>query len=296
MLPYVRRREHSASLRRFNAAIEGLAYSAPLASQAQLHALKPLSSTLSNEVCFFVSHATQPQLKHHVEVHLDHLLRAGLKVVLILNSELAPEHVVLEEQLLARLSGVYLRENVGFDFAAWAQVFALCQDTQNWTRLFLINDSIVGPLNTKHFDQLMARARGSDADVLGLTEVQAPQHHLQSYFLVLNASALRNPVTQRVFSRMLSLPCKSQVIDVYETRLTGTLKQHGLSCMALFPPLSNDRHSSDDTILRWDKLIESGFPYIKTSILDRYAGTAQLRGAVPAEFIPQPGVRLFQRG
>ena len=285
-LPYVRRREHRILQRRYSELIDGLGWTAPLATQARLQAIKPVTPGLAGEVCFFVSHAPAPRLKAHVKTHIQHLLRAGVKVVLVLNTDRAPEQMVMDAELLNQLSGAFVRENVGFDFAAWAHLYSLCEATQRWTRLFLVNDSIVGPLNPAHFDRLMERVRGSSADVVGLTENQSPLRHVQSFFLVLNPSALQSAVLRRVFQRMLSLPTKGQVIDVYETRLTHVLTQHGLRCEALFPPLSDDPHSANDTSFRWAQLIRAGFPYIKTSILNKFAGSAQLKALVPAELLP----------
>ena len=286
-LPFVRRREHRILQRRYSELIEGLGWTAPSATQAGMHAIKPAMSDLEGDVCFFVSHATGPALKPHVRVHIEHLLRSNVKVVLVFNTELRPDQMQIDADLLHRLSGVYVRDNVGFDFAAWAHLYSLCADqSPRWTRLFLVNDSIVGPLNGADFDRVMQRVRHSADDVVGLTESQMPLRHVQSFFLVFNPKALRHPALQRVFSRMLSLPSKGQVIDVYETRLTHMLTEQGLRCVALFPPLSDDPHSSNDTSFRWAELIRAGFPYIKTSILDRFDGDPQIKALVPAELMP----------
>ena len=284
-LPYVRRREYRILQRKYDEVIDGLGWTASPAAEARLHAIKPLDQGLAGDVCFFVSFAPDPRLKGHVRKHIQHLRRAGVHVVLILNTELSPSQMVLDPDLLDELSGAFVRENTGFDFAAWAHVYSLSEDRQRWTRLFLINDSIVGPLNAAHFDTLIERIRGSTADIVGLTENRSPLRHVQSFFLVLNSTALRSPALQRVFQRMLSLPTKAQVIDVYETRLTEVLTRNGLRCEALFPPLSNDPHSANDTSFRWAQLIRAGFPYIKTSILDKFAGSAQVKALVPAEFL-----------
>jgi lipopolysaccharide biosynthesis protein len=286
-MPYVRRREHRILQRRYSELIDGLGWTAPPATQAALHALKPVTAEMAGDVCFFVSFSPRPELKQHVRAHIDHLLHAGVQVVLVLNTELAPDQVKVDGDLLGRLNGLYVRDNVGFDFAAWAHLHSLCAgQAQHWTRLFLVNDSIVGPLNAADFDRVMQRVRMSSADVVGLTECQAPLRHVQSFFLVFSARALRHPALQRVFSRMLSLPSKGQVIDVYETRLTQVLTDHGLRCEALFPPLSDDPYSSNDTGFRWAELIRAGFPYIKTSIIDRFAGSSKLTAVVPAEWLP----------
>lgn len=286
-LPYVRRREHRILQRRYSELIEGLGWTAPPATQARIHAIKPVGADLDGDVCFFVSHAREPGLKKHVHTHIEHLLRSNVRVVLVLNTELAPEQMQIDAELLRQLSGAYVRDNVGFDFAAWAHLYSLCADqAPHWTRLFLVNDSIVGPLNGADFDRVMQRVRHSADDVVGLTESQTPLRHVQSFFLVFNPKALRHPAVQSVFNRMLSLPSKGQVIDVYETRLTHMLTEQGLRCVALFPPLSDDPHSSNDTSFRWAELIRAGFPYIKTSILDRFDGDPQIKILVPAELLP----------
>ncbi|MFZ2651211.1 MAG: rhamnan synthesis F family protein [Burkholderiaceae bacterium] len=285
-MPYVRRREHRILQRRYTELIDGLGWTALPATQAKLLSLKPIAADLQGDVCFFVSHAPQAALKKHVQVHIEHLLRSDVRVVLVLNTALAPEQVLIEPGLQGRLSGACVRENIGFDFAAWAHLYSLCvEQVPNWTRLFLVNDSIVGPLNQADFDRVMQRIRHSSADVVGLTESQSPLRHVQSFFLAFNRPALRHPAVQQMFQRMLSLPSKGQVIDVYETRMTRWLTDQGLLCEALFPPLSDDRHSANDTSFRWAQLIRAGFPYIKTSILERFAGSPQVKALVPPGLI-----------
>lgn len=283
-LPYVRRREHRILQRRHSDLIDGLGWTALPATEATLHALKPIAAPMAGEVCLFVSYAPGPRLKRHVALHIEQLLRAGIQVVLILNTDLAPTAFQLDPGLVERLAGVFVRENTGFDFAAWAHLFAI-SDRRHWTRLYLINDSIIGPLDAAAFARIVERVRASSAGVVGLTENRAPVRHVQSFFLVFGPVALHHPAVERIFARMLSLPTKDQVIDVYELRLTQVLTRLGIACEALFPPLSNDPHSSNDTSFRWAELIQAGCPYIKTSIADRFAGSAKLAAVMPAEFL-----------
>ncbi|MDH3461012.1 MAG: rhamnan synthesis F family protein, partial [Burkholderiaceae bacterium] len=255
------------------------------ASQARIYAIKPLAPALSGEVCFFVSFAPSPQIKLHVRRHVEHLLRAGVNVVLILNTDLLPEQFVLDDELTQQLSGLFVRENVGFDFAAWAHMFTLCEGVDRWTRLFLVNDSVVGPLNAQDFARVMGRIRTSNADMLGLTESKLPLPHVQSFFLVFNNAALKSPEVQRIFQRILNLPTKELVIDVYETRLTNVLVKSGLLCETLFPSLANDPHSANDIYYRWDQLIQAGFPYIKTRILTEFGASNKVKELVPVELL-----------
>ena len=283
-LPFVRRREHAIVQRKYQALIESLWAPVPRADSAQVVMLKPFDPDLCGEVCLFVSFAPTAALKPHVRGHVEHLLRSGLKVVLIVNTDLALDQIALEPELVDRLSGVLVRQNLGFDFAAWAHALSLSPGSERWTRLFLINDSIVGPLDTIAFDRLMARIRSSTADVLGLTRSADPPPHLQSFFLVFNQRALQSGLLQRECRRVVCLPTKALVIDVYEKGLTKWLSQQGLRCEAMFQSPVEDPLCANATGLYWDVLIDAGFPYIKASVLAQHHGSARLRTRVPAEY------------
>lgn len=288
-LPYVRRREHRLLLRKYAALIEAVDGAATPAAQARLRVRKALAVPLTGDVCLFVSHATQPLLKAHVIGHIEHLLAAGWQVVLIVNTDHDADAFTIDPAFAQRLSAVLLRQNMGFDFAAWAHGLALCGPRDGWGRLLLVNDSVVGPLDASAFTRLMAQLRASPADAIGLTESLAPQRHLQSYFLAFNAAALRHPAWQAFFARVLNWPDKSQVIDVCETRLTALLNAAGLRCEALFPARGDDPLSSDDTSLRWQALIDAGFPYIKTRVLDTLGADDRARHRVAD--VPDQGLR-----
>ncbi len=290
-MPYVRRREYKILQRNHQrqfVTTEHMPWSwSPAAHRADLHIVKPIVQSMAGEVCLFVSYAAKPELKHHVRVHLQHLLRAGLQVVLILNTDLAPEQFALPPELMAQLSGVLVRQNLGFDFAAWAHAYALCEQRDRWTRLYLVNDSIVGPFKTAAFDRIIDRIRASKADMVGLTENIWPLLHVQSFFLVFNATALRHAAVSQVFENTLSLPTKDQVIHLYEINLTRYLTQHGLRCEALFPHMSQDMHNANDTYFRWDQLVQAGFPYIKASLLSELGPCPEVIDLVPSKFLPQ---------
>lgn len=272
---------------RYSELIDCLGWSMRPATDAAMHALKPVEGVLDGDVCFFVSFASEPVLKRNVKIHIEHLIRSGIRVVLVLNTSLQTDQILVDAELLERLSGLYVRENIGFDFAAWAHLHNLLADQVcQWHRLFLINDSIVGPLSHNEFDRLIKQVRSSNADLVGLVESCSPLRHLQSFFLVFNRSALVHPAVQLVFARILSLPSKEQVIDVYETRLTQMLTKQGLQCESVFPPLTSACESSNDTIHRWEQLITAGFPYIKASLLTKLENNPKIHRFVPKEFLP----------
>ena len=267
--PFVRRREYRIVERKYSELIEAFSGLARPASSAQMHVRRPLPPALAGEVCLFVSHAAQPALKAHAAHHIECLLDAGMHVVLVINTQLAADQIMIDAVLEARLSGVLVRENTGFDFGAWAHAYSL-QDRALWTRLFMVNDSMVGPIDKADFDAMLHKIRASQADFIGLTENLAPIRHLQSYFMVFGVGAIRSPGFDTLMRGVLNFPEKGQVVDVYESHWARRLGAMGLHCELIFPSLSDDFNNADDTAIRWERLIERGFPYLKTRVMRQF--------------------------
>lgn len=276
--PFVRRREYRILERKYARLIESVNGLATLATQARVQVRQLPVRGLAGDVCLFVTHAPEVVLKTHVVHHLVALMDAGVQVILIANTDLKAETLVIDADLAARLSGVLIRENTGFDFGAWAHAWSLLDRTA-WQRLYLINDSIVGPLDRASFSQMMAQIRSSQSEFIGLTESLAPARHLQSYFLVFNRRVLFEPAFDRFMRSVMNFPDKAQVVDVYECRLTQQLCALGLHFQALFPALTSDINNSDDTSIRWARLISIGFPYLKTRVLQQFPANPQVTAA-----------------
>lgn len=285
-LPYVRRREYRLLRARHDALIDALIARPLRAASAQVRTLKPFAAGPGGEVCLFVTHARGAELKAHVVHHARCLAGAGFAVVLIVNADADANRIAPPAEVLANLAGVYVRENIGFDFGGWGHGWALCGGFPGAARLVLVNDSLVGPLDGAAFDALLARLRASSSDIVGLTENFVPHRHLQSFFLAFGPRALASPVLRAVLDGMHALPTKELVIDAYETALTRQLTGAGLSTSAVFPPLYDDPLSADDTLLRWRELLDAGFPYVKASLL-RGPQADQVRACVPPALLPQ---------
>lgn len=267
-LPYVRRRVHEQLEDRFETLVAALHGRVPRATDAALQVAKPVPDGLAGDVCLFVTHAAQPHPKAHVLRHLEHLSRAGVSVVLVVNSDLPFEDLRFAPALDA-CSAMLLRANQGLDFAAWAHAWALSRRS-GWDRLYLVNDSIVGPLFPRAFEQMLQRIRASDCDHLGLTWNTQPVRHLQSYFLVFNQRLLHSDLFGRLMGGVFGFPEKSQVIDCYETRLTGTLLAAGFRCDSVFPRFPGGLGDAEHLLMELPQLERLGFPYAKTSLLKRF--------------------------
>lgn len=266
-MPYVRRREHHLVETKLDLALGLLADGLPQMETCQFTLVSQRSAT-SRDVCLFVTHAPHPNLKAHVVHHIQRLQARGVDVVLIVNTDLPFESIVVPAEV-QDCRAIYLRENRGFDFGAWAQVACHGRFHESASRLFLVNDSVFGPLDDARFRELVDNIRNCDADVIGLTEALFPRRHLQSYFLVFQRRALGGDVFVQWARSVRLLPTKDLVIDVYETRLTAHFESHGLNCQAIFPTDRTLKWCSNDTSYRWQQLLGEGFPYIKVSVLTR---------------------------
>lgn len=227
----------------------------------------PTDNLQYQEVCIFVTYAPSPQIKPYVAHHLNSLLSSGLKVILVINTDNVHQPLGDITQWMDRLSSIYIRENVGFDFAAWAHIFSLHSGNNNWAKLYLINDSIVGPINSDLFDNMMHRIRNSEAEIVGLVGNNECQYHLQSFFLVLSNKLLRHSVFQEYFKNIYTFSDKQLVVDVYEKRLTAFIKKLGFSTEEVYASGSHSPDKINYTIHYWNELIDGGFPYIKASVV-----------------------------
>ena len=282
--PCVRRREYSKAC----ALAEQLAaelFTAPdMAASARLDTVFE-RRPMAREVCLFVSYAAQPVVKHHVQRHIRAFHDVGFDVLFVLNTPHAAQEFTFDDDLRDLCRGVFVRENKGFDFGAWAHLAQTVDLGDDVERVVLVNDSILGPLNLAAFGNLVEAMRRSPADVLGLTRSLAVRPHLQSFFMVFQHEALRRGLFQNAMQAIRNFQTKEAVINVYETHLTRHMTSLGLRCESVFPMLSQDPYSANDTYFRWEELIRSGFPYVKISLLTEKRADAALRAAIPADLL-----------
>ena len=154
LLPFVRRRLYEKNYCRLQAVEEELSL-VTAASSASILVMKKTSRLEAPEICYFVTYAAVNSLKSHVVSHIEQLLDEGVLIILIVNFEGELKDFFVDEGLLDRLHSVYIRENLGFDFAAWSHCFGLSPPGASVTRAFFINDSIVGPLSTPHYKKVL---------------------------------------------------------------------------------------------------------------------------------------------
>jgi glycosyltransferase involved in cell wall biosynthesis len=248
----------------------GVATPVPVTA-ARIACLK--SPELSGEVAVFVTHSPDGLIKPHVVHFISELKRNGIGVVLAIAADMPMEPIAPE--LAALLAGLFVRENKGYDFAAWAHILQLCPNLFGAPILYLINDSNFGPLNSDKFASLLQRIRSSTGDVIGLTESEEHEWHVQSYFLAFKPGALSSIPFHRFLNAISILSDKDDVIRTYELKLAPHLRDRGLKVEVIFdaPYVPGGEHRYNRTLFDWKQLIEEGSPFVKVgAVRGDYAG------------------------
>jgi lipopolysaccharide biosynthesis protein len=214
-------------------------------------------------MALFVTYVLAGRIKPHVPFYLAALARERVSTTLIVSSD--HPAAVPHADVIDLVDGLYLRQNQGFDFAAWSHV-ARGIDFSRTRSLYLINDSVVGPLNAERFSEVMDRIRASSAHLVGLTESLQIERHFQSYFLVAKAEGVAALVS--FLSGVKAYRDKHAVIISYEVPLLRHFLRTGLRGEALLPPSMRGNASIEE----WRELLERGLPFVKVSALRSESG------------------------
>ena len=261
-LPFTKRKKLIAEKLKYAKLVENLG----IPHFPELRAIKePMHS--SKDLCLFVSHNYEFQIKPSVRFHIESLINEGVEVILIMNVDKFDHVQVYQDEFINNLSGLYIRENFGLDFGAWSDVYSHLSDKLIADRLWLVNDSICGPIHLNNFKKLVLKIKESSVDFLGLTLNTEPHPHLQSYFLVIKKAVFETEKFNRYFKNIHSFSAKQSVIDAYEVHMTKFIQSLGFEFGVIFSMNLKNEDRANDTIERWYELIQMGFPYIKYEAL-----------------------------
>jgi lipopolysaccharide biosynthesis protein len=215
----------------------------------------------AGEISLFVTHSSDGGLEPHVRHHLEALRRHGIAAVLIVAAD--TDFREADAALLALVEGLYVRQNVGYDFAAWAHVLRENPNLLDADILYLINDSTIGPLNDRKFEDVLRKVRAGTSDVIGLTDSYERGWHIQSYFVALKRAALGSAALRAFIDKVKNLAEKRDVVNAYEARFAPIMQAAGLRCEVLFPA----GRSYNPSLVDWRALIGSGLPFVKLTAL-----------------------------
>jgi hypothetical protein len=211
-------------------------------------------------LCLFVALARNNALMPHSIDHARAWSDAGYCVIIIVvvdNIGTSPD-----VSNLSFADGILLRNNIGFDFGAWAGALAMLGGVvSSLATLAIANDSVLGP--SSKFVAMLDCVDRSNADVIGAAESLEIEQHFQSFLLFFKGGALRSRAFARFWSNIRSGD-RDYVISRYELKVRTYFMSAGLRIEALHP--ANGR-STDPTLNHWRDLLGEGFPYLKVQML-----------------------------
>jgi tetratricopeptide (TPR) repeat protein/glycosyltransferase involved in cell wall biosynthesis len=247
-------------------------YYPPCTDARLLEVKNELTST--PRVALLVTHSGNGLIKGYVEHYIDALRRNNIEVVLIVAASQA--RTAIASSLLDKCAAVYVRENVGFDFSAWAHVMARLRVALSSETLYLLNDSIIGPIGDQEFSDLLSTIDENPNNIVGLTENYRRVWHIQSFFLAIKKAALSTYGFQQFFGEIVSFENKDDVIESYEINFSPRMRERGISCGSLFGRPQGEE--LDDTIHNWRSLVQRGMPFVKRSLI---SGDHRAKGGDP---------------
>ncbi len=235
-------------------------------SDASLVALKSRREA-GRRTVLLVTHSARGSLKGHLQQMIDGYRRADAEVVLIVAAD--RRRTAIPQSIFDACCAVYVRENIGFDFAAWAHVIQYDDTLLDSDLLVLTNDSLLGPVDQGQLRNIFARIEASPADVIGLTENTFYATHVQSFFLALKRGCLSSYAFNRYFSSITNLATKNDVITTYELTFSARMKAAGLRQEVLFAEagLDSSRRRRNRMIFAWRALLDEGLPFVKASLV-----------------------------
>lgn len=249
--------------------------------------LPPGTVTPASDICLFVAHAPYGQLPEFTAQYLRELRQSGLKVVLCLAMDNVD--IAICDGWARVADAVVLRQNLGFDFGAWADLLRWLPEVWTAKRLIFANDSVVGPFHP--LSGMVERLRSTDAGFFALTDCTIHKYHAQSYFFGWSGRNLASAALRSFWASVENFSDKDLIIQTYEIPLFslcdalpdpshqilfGMHDVFGRSADML-PPFSPAHHA-------WLALLKNGNPFVKTAVLrDSAAAIDSLADATGAD-------------
>jgi rhamnosyltransferase len=148
------------------------------------------------------------------------------------------------------------RPNIGYDFMSYRAGVMKLNGAPDLHSVLLLNSSFM-VLNPEAFtDTLRGMVQAtSQADVVGLTESEQIQWHLQSYLLAFSSRAVRSAWFQKFFEAVTPLNTKLEVIMKFELGLSRVLNDQRVQTETFFRISTFDWLSA---CCRWLRKISKG--------------------------------------
>ena len=162
-----------------------------------------------------------------------------------------------------------------YDFGSYKRAF-LQATLSGYDVIYLVNDSVVGPLYPLEPYLLRMEALGTDAFGLVLHPSRKGRH-LQSWFVGLTASVFRSDWFREFMESVEAVGRKEDVCERYENGLARLLEAHSIPYSGLYELRGKTVYNA----VR--HLFAKGFPFLKKSAFTRHGGSL---GPAVAKVLP----------
>jgi rhamnosyltransferase len=194
-------------------------------------------------------------------------LSSKYSIIYVISAEDSIKKDPLYFEISKLTSKIIIRDNLGYDFGSWKTgIKYLGEKLKDVNSLLLMNDSLYGPIFP--MDQLICETLDSSFDIVSMTASEQFGYHGQSYYVSYSNKVINNKLFQFFWNNcpiknIDSYEDKIKMILKYEVRFFHILLKMGFSHKCLF----NIQDTLNPTIYSWDKLINTGMPFIKNALL-----------------------------
>jgi GT2 family glycosyltransferase len=230
----------------------------------------PLTDARGAEVCLFVTHAPLGVPLEYTTDYINALKEQGIKILACLITD--DLDFPLSASWAALADTIMVRSNAGYDFGAWADMLRTFPDLWQASRLYFVNDSLIGPFGS--LEGIIAEIRARDAGFFAFSECTSGGYHAQSFFFGWNGRNLASEGLRSFWAEVRNLSSKFDVIDSYEHGIAGlsaalpdASKQIVFGMERVFSRRAEAMSRFNPTHNGWRALLEAGFPFVKTDLL-----------------------------
>ena len=217
-----------------------------------------------NRLSLYVFYDRNGKLRDFDKYYLNSLSEISDTVVLV-NGLISSED---REFLKSKGYAFVCRDNVGFDFAAWKEYFAvnIKAISSRYDEVILCNCSCYGPVFP--FERIFSQMSSVECDFWGLCRHPGANSrypaHLQSYFLVLRSRLFKDSSFIEYFNSLKTARNWQEAVN-QETHFTKYFEDKGFTA-ASFIDDSLSKIYPDASIILPERLLELGFPFVKRKV------------------------------
>jgi lipopolysaccharide biosynthesis protein len=193
---------------------------------------------------------------------LSRLRDLGLPLLVVCAS---PHPNRLPSKLAGFCDALFWKDLPGYDFSAYTLALRQISQRSPNADVFVLNDSVFGP-----FSDFRTCIEKSPWDLTGFTASSQLTNHIQSYaFSLRNVDRWRMAALTPVFFPFASISSPQAVIRVQELRM-ARVAARSMKVGAFW--FADTKDAVDPVIARPLELIDTGFPFLKRSLLSKLKG------------------------